>query len=323
MAHAPLRIPLGGGGTDLPSYYRRSGGFVLTAAIDVRLGVAIVPARLGRGYTVRCPEPETTAAIEGIGHPIVRTAFALHDVGPCEIVSMCDVPGGTGLGSSGSFTVALLAAIHRRRGASPAPAELAEQACHLEIERLGRAVGKQDQYVAALGGFQCLDLRPDGMVRATALRLDPRVRARLDERLLLFYTGLRRDAAAMLDEQHTRSVAGDAAMLDGLDTVRRIGADTRDALEAGDLDGFAALLEEHWQHKRKRSTAMSNDHIDRWHDLALEHGARGGKLVGAGGGGFLLFYTEDPPRLRAAMRAEGLVEMPFAFTDQGVRACSA
>ncbi|MFZ0217856.1 MAG: galactokinase, partial [Candidatus Dormiibacterota bacterium] len=212
---------------------------------------------------------------------------------------------------------ALLRALHAHNKILIHPRELAEQACHIELDILKEPIGKQDQYIAAFGGMKNLEFGTDGSVVVTPLAIATETMHDLEDHLLLFFTGYARDAGTILSDQSRRSEANDQAMLDGLHLTRRIGTEVRAALERGDARSFGGLMHEHWQQKRKRSHGMSDDRIDAWYELALENGAVGGKLVGAGGGGFLLFYAEEPARLRHAMAEAGLPEMRFGFDHEG------
>jgi D-glycero-alpha-D-manno-heptose-7-phosphate kinase len=320
IVRSPLRISLGGGGTDLPSYYEKHGGFLIAAAIDkyvyITLHQTFVPDLI-----VKYSQLERVASAEQVQHPIIREALTLVglDGKYLELTSMADIPAGTGLGSSGSFTTALLKALHAHTKSLVQPRELAEQACEIEIERLREPVGKQDQYIAAYGGITCFDFRQNGEVDACPLRLDKETLYNLEDDLLLFFTGYSRAASSILREQDTRSRAGDTGMLEGLHQIKRLGLDSRAALERGDLRRYAELMDAHWQNKRRRSGGMTNPRIDEWYDLARSHGALGGKLIGAGGGGFLMFYAEDKARLRHALAAAGLQEVRFRFDFEGTR----
>ena len=317
ITRAPLRITLGGGGTDLPSYYEEFGGFVLSAAISKYVFIAI-NRTFTPDYFLKYSALERVERPEQIEHPIVREVLLAHDVGPSvEIVSMADIPSGTGLGSSGAFTVGLLHAVYAFRRDHVTAGDLAEEACAIEIDRLSRPVGKQDQYVAAFGGLKCFDFEPDGRVGASPLAVSTETLYDLEEHLLMFFTGYSRDADRVLGEQKQRSEGGDAQMIDNLHVVKELGLRSKAALEQGDTEGFAALMHEHWEHKKKRSTSMSNSSIDRWYQLGRDSGALGGKLVGAGAGGFLLFYSGDHRVLRQAMAVEGLTEVRFAFDHDG------
>lgn len=320
ITRSPLRISLGGGGTDLPSYYRDHGGFFIAGAIDKYVYITIHQT-FDKELIVKYSKLERVQRADQLQHPIVREALDL--VGSngtfLEITSMADIPAGTGLGSSGSFTTALLKALHTHQKALVHPRELAEQACAIEIGRLAEPVGKQDQYASAYGGLTCFTVDVDGQVTAEPLRISDETRYNLEDNLLLFFTGYSRSASVILEEQDRRSRANDRVMADNLHRIKALAFDTRDAFERGDLRRFGEIMNEHWQHKKQRSASMSNPEINEWYDMALEHGAIGGKLIGAGGGGFLMFYSEDKPRLRHAMRSTPLREVRFRFDFSGTQ----
>ena len=317
ITRTPLRISLGGGGTDLRSYYSRRGGTVISAAINRYIYVGI-NRTFTDDYLIKYAEMERRRSVEEIAHPIIREALRAHPIGPAlELISMADIPAGTGLGSSGSFTVGLLRAIHAFKREHVTAHHLAEEACDIEITKLGRSVGKQDQYIAAYGGLSCFDLDTDGRVTVSPLRIPAAALHDLEERLLLFFTGYSRNAEGQLRQQDERSTEGDEGMLANLDAVAALAHRIRQTLEEGDTHRFAGLLDEHWQRKRQRSSGMSSRVIDRCYDVGMANGALGGKLVGAGGGGFLLFYAEDTQSLRAAMKREGLGEVHFSFDLDG------
>jgi D-glycero-alpha-D-manno-heptose-7-phosphate kinase len=230
---------------------------------------------------------------------------------------MSDIPAGTGLGSSGSFTVALLRALHAHNKDSVPRQQLAEDACHIEIDILGEPIGKQDQYIASFGGITSFLFHPDGRVTVQPIQLTPETLYNLEDNLVLFFTGFTRSASAILAEQDSRTRSGDAAMIGHLHQIKRFGYESKAALEAGDLRRFAAIMHQHWELKKLRSQSMSNAGIDRYYELARDHGALGGKLIGAGGGGFLMFYTEDKTRLRRVMREAGLREVRMRFDFEG------
>jgi D-glycero-alpha-D-manno-heptose-7-phosphate kinase len=324
ITRSPLRISLGGGGTDLPSYYQEHGGFLIAAAIDkyvyITLHKTFVPELI-----LKYSRMERVASAEEVQHPIIREALRLTGIPAAglEITSMADIPSGTGLGSSGSFTTGLLRAFLALRKVPVQAAELAEQACHIEIDILGEPIGKQDQYIAAYGGLTCFRFQPDGKVEAWPLPASEETLFNLEDNLLLFFTGYSRSASSVLEEQHTRSREHDEEMIANLHFVKELGQESRMALEAGDLGRFADLMNLHWEHKKKRSRKMSNSQIDDWYELARANGALGGKLIGAGGGGFLMFYSEDKIRLRKAMHDAGLKEVRFRFDFEGTRMLSA
>jgi D-glycero-alpha-D-manno-heptose-7-phosphate kinase len=290
---------------------------VVSAAINRYIYVGI-NRTFTDDYLIKYAEMERRRSVEEIVHPIIREALRAHSIGPAlELISLADIPAGTGLGSSGSFTVGLLRAIYAFKREHVTAHHLAEEACEIEIAKLGRPVGKQDQYIAAYGGLQCFEFDIDGRVTVSPLRIPAPALHDLEERLLLFFTGYSRDADEQLQQQRDRSTTGDDAMLGSLDAVAALGQQVREALEVGDTHGFARLLHEHWQGKRRRSIGMSSEEIDGWYEVGMANGALGGKLVGAGGGGFLLFYAEDTQALRAAMAREGLDEVRFSFDLDG------
>lgn len=318
LTRSPLRISLGGGGTDLPSYYREHGGFLIAGAIDKYVYIALHQTFVEE-LIIKYSQMETVRSVEEVQHPIIREALRLLEIDGrgLEIVSMADLPAGTGLGSSGSFTTALLKSLHTLKRHPITPRQLAEQACQIELDRLQEPIGKQDQYIAAFGGVTCFEFRRDGQVEVTPLRLDPETFYNLEDNLLLFFTGYSRSASAILKDQDTRSKQADPKMIDNLHYTKQLGYESREALESGNLHRFAELMHIHWERKRQRSGGMSNPKIDEWYDLARENGAIGGKLIGAGGGGFLMFYTEEKTRLRRALTSAGLREVRFRFELEG------
>ena len=317
ITRTPLRISLGGGGTDAPSFYEHSPGFVLSAAIDKYVYVAI-NARFTPDYLLKYSSLERVDSIDEIEHRIIRETLAWTQLYPgIEIVALADIPAGTGLGSSGSFTVGLLHSIHALRHEHIDPGALAAEACYIELERLGEPVGKQDQYIAAYGGLTSFDFHSDGTVEASRLEIPQKARLDLQDHLVLLFTGYSRDASSILVDQHTRSVQHDEEMLNNLIETRELGFRIRDALLAGEPAEFGRMMDEHWKIKRTRSLGMSNPAIDRWYDLGMANGAIGGKLVGAGRRRILALYAPEPDRLRAAMSKEGLAEVRFAFDHDG------
>ena len=320
ITRSPMRISLGGGGTDLPSYYRQHGGFVISAAIDKYVYITLHETFV-QEVIVKYSKMEVVAHPEDVKHPIVREALKLVDLGipHIEITSMSDIPAGSGLGSSGSFTTALLRALHSMKRNNITIQELAEQACHIELDLLGEPIGKQDQYIASFGGVTCFEFHPDDHVTVTPLRLDPMTLHNLEDNLLLFFTNYTREASAILKDQDVRSKQGDQEMFDNLHCVKQLGYESKAAFESGDLRRFAEIMHVHWQNKKKRSAGMSTGLIDEYYDLARKNGALGGKLIGAGGGGFLMFYTEDKTHLRRVMHEAGLREVRVRFDFEGTR----
>ncbi len=320
ITRSPLRLSLGGGGTDLPSFYRQHEGFLIAAAIDKYVYITVHQTFFDE-LIIKYSHLERVATVDEIKHPIIREAFKLVGIteNNVEITSMSDIPAGTGLGSSGSFTTALLKALHAYRKNIVHPAELAAQACEIEIDRLREPIGKQDQYISAFGGITSFRFLPDETVEARPVRMAAETQHNLEDNLMLFFTGVSRSASSILKDQDEKSRKSDGKMLDNLHFIKEIGVKSQEAMESGDLNEFARLMNVHWEYKRKRSEGMSNSQIDDCYALACANGALGGKLIGAGGGGFLMFYTEDKRRLRRAMMEAGLKEVRFRFDFEGTK----
>jgi len=320
ITRSPLRITLGGGGTDLPSYYRQYGGFLIAAAIDKYVYVTVMRPFV-EGIFLKYSRLEHVEEIDDVQHPIIREAIRMLEfrTPQVEITTLADIPAGTGLGSSGSFSTALLKALYAHRRRLLHPDELAELACEIEITRLREPIGKQDQYIAAYGGVTCFTFHPDETVDARPVTLSMESLFNLEDNLLLFFTGFSRSAGSILADQHVRTRQRDDAMLQNLHEVKELGYRSRKALEDGNPALFGELMHVHWEQKKRRSGAMTNAKIDEWYELGRGNGAIGGKLVGAGGGGFLLFYSEDHRRLRAAMARAGLEEVRFRFDFEGTK----
>jgi D-glycero-alpha-D-manno-heptose-7-phosphate kinase len=320
ITRSPLRISLGGGGTDLASYYGEHGGFLIAGAIDRYVYVTVIRP-FTPGIFLKYSQLEHVDQVEEVNHRIVREALKFFNLKTpqIEITTLADIPAGTGLGSSGSFTTALLKALYAHRKRLVHPHELAELACDIEINRLSEPIGKQDQYIAAYGGLTCFTFEKDGRVEAEPLKVSMDTLFDLEDNLLLFFTGFEREAGSILKDQHTRSLKNDAEMIKNLHFVKELGYRSRECLEKGCTAEFGALMHEHWKHKKKRSASMSNGKIDEWYEHGFKNGANGGKLVGAGGGGFLMFYAEDRNRLRHAMARAGLEEVRFRFDFEGTK----
>ncbi|MDD2773308.1 MAG: hypothetical protein PHP45_06390 [Elusimicrobiales bacterium] len=315
-----MRITFGGGGTDLKSYYENHGGFLIAGAIDKYVYITLHRV-FPPGYIIKYSQLERTEDVNEIKHPIIRESLKLLGFNReyLEITSMADIPAGTGLGSSSSFTTALLKGLHSHHRNLVHPKELAEQACKVEIDILKEPIGKQDQYIAAYGGITCFEFGKDGSVKAAPLKISKETLYDLEDNLLLFFTGYSRSASSILKEQDDKSKTNSSDMIENLHFVKSLGLESKAALERGDLKKFAELMNVHWEHKKKRSGAMSNGKINEWYELALKSGALGGKLIGAGGGGFLMFYAADTARLRHAMFGAGLEEVRFRFDFEGTR----
>lgn len=324
IVRSPLRISLGGGGTDLPSYYREHGGFLIAAAIDKYVYITL-HRTFGKDVIIKYSKLERVSSLNEIEHPIIREALRYTDipVSRLEIASMADIPAGTGLGSSGSFTTALLKALYTLKKDIIHPRELAEAACHIELDILKEPIGKQDQYIAAAGGITCFQFMRDDQVDMVPLNISQETLFELEDNLLLFFTGYSRSASKILQEQDSKSREQNEDMIANLHFVKDLGLKSKVALEQGDLHSFAELMNVHWEYKKQRSQNMSNTNIDEWYTLACKNGALGGKVIGAGGGGFLMFYAEDKPKLRHVMRQAGLEEVRFRFDFSGTEVVQA
>lgn len=320
IARSPLRITLGGGGTDLPSYYRDHEGFVISAAIDKYVFVTVMRP-FTPGIFLKYSSLEHVDKVDDIQHAILREAIRMMNfrTPQIEITTLADIPSGTGLGSSGSFTTALLKALYAHRRKLLVPGELAELACEIEINRLHEPIGKQDQYIAAYGGVTCFQFHSDGAVDVVPLQIDMDTMYDLEDNLLLFFTGFSRSAGVILKDQDARTQKSDPEMIQNLHYVKELGCRSQKALESGRTAEFGEIMHEHWLHKRRRSSGMSNPQIDEWYELGLKNGAIGGKLVGAGGGGFIMFYAENRKLLRQAMASAGLEEVRFRFDFEGTK----
>ena len=320
ITRSPLRISLGGGGTDLPSYYEEHTGFLIAAAIDRYVYITLHDTFVD-DLIVKYSKLERVPHASELEHPIIREAMAMLGISgkSMELTSMADIPAGTGLGSSGSFTTGLLRALHAWKHSLIHPSDLAAQACEIELDRLKEPIGKQDQYIAAYGGITCFEFQPGGAVKAWPLQLSEETLFNLEDNLLLFFTGYSRSASAILREQDTKSKAADTSMTENLHFTKELGYRSKEALESGDLDTFGKLMDIHWQRKKERSGGMSNPEINSWYEIAMANGAIGGKVIGAGGGGFLMFYAKDKAQLRHAMRSQGLKEVRFRFDFEGTK----
>lgn len=322
ITRSPLRISIGGGGTDLPSYYREHEGFLISAAIDKYVYVTITRP-FTPGVYVKYSKIEHVNAIEGVQHPIIREVLQLFrkddQLPQIEITTLADIPAGTGLGSSGSFATALLKGLYAFEKQMISTYDLAELACDIEINKLMEPIGKQDQYIAAHGGMTSFTFHKDDSVTVKPLDISNDTLNDLEDHLLLFFTGFSRSAGSVLKDQKEKTVSNNSDMLDNLHFVKELGYRSKELLLNGKTEQFGELMHEHWLHKKKRSSGMSNQQIDNWYEIGLKNGAIGGKLVGAGGGGFLLFYADDKKKLRKAMREQGLEEVRFRFDFEGTK----
>ena len=320
---APLRVTLGGGGTDLESYYRRGGGFIFAMALDKYIHVTAHRPAFQTQVVLHGPEPEVAERAADIRHELVRAALLSHGLEQrFDAVSIGDIAGGTGLGSSSCFLVAFLLALHALKGETPGPQALAEEACRLEIEVLAKGIGKQDQYMAAFGGLTTLDIAPDGAVTVGRVEIAPEVERAFIDQTHIYYTGLRRDASVVLTDQNSAMSGADSAqksqVADSLGAIKELGYRIRDAWIAGDLDGWGRMLHEHWLSKKQLSSKISWPAIDQLYDhVRGAHGVMGGKVIGAGGGGFLmLFKPGRGEALEAYMASQNMPRLNYRL-DRG------
>jgi len=320
LTRSPLRISLGGGGTDLSSYYEKFEGFLIAGAINKYVYVNVTRP-FSEGIVLKYSKIENVQKVSEIQHPIIRESLNLFQLKTpqIEISTIADIPSGTGLGSSGSFTTGLLRALYAHKRKPIHAHELAEFACDIEINKLNEPIGKQDQYIAAFGGITSFVFKTDGTVVAEPMSISPETVFQLEDNLLLFYTGQSRSASQILTDQKTKSIANDQRMIDNLHFIKDLGLRSKVALEDGNLEIFAELMNEHWEYKKSRSVGMSNNKINDWYEVGVKNGALGGKIVGAGGGGFLMFYADDKNKLRRAMKGEGLEELRFGFDFDGTK----
>jgi D-glycero-alpha-D-manno-heptose-7-phosphate kinase len=327
IVKAPLRISIGGGGTDLPSYYEKFESTFISAAINKYIYISVHPIFIDE-IILKYSEMEKVLNVNEIKHPIVRESLKQVQINKAiEISSFADIPSGTGLGSSGTFTVALLKALYTYKNINHNSMTLAEDACRIEIEKLGAPIGKQDQYISSVGGLSRFHIDKQGNVTANPLQMDKHHRVDLEDHLLLFFTGYSRSANDLLREQDMRTKnsgpgaksAGTNDMIENLHFTKELGLKIGHSLEKGQLQEFGELMNTHWEWKKKRSQNMSSGQIDQWYQIALKNGAIGGKLIGAGGGGFLMFLADDKRRLRKALREAGMTDVPFRFDNLGAQ----
>ena len=289
VTRTPVRIPLGGGGTDLPSYSGKHGGFVISAAIDKYTFITVNRRRLDKLIRASYSQTELVDGVDRIEHPLIRETLTLLGMdGGLEITSIGDVPGGSGMGTSGSFVVGLLNALHTLRRERVSCGVLAEEACRIEMDILKEPIGKHDQYMAAYGGVSCLDIDRDGHVVVTSADIPEDALEEFERDILLFYTGIVRRSSEVLKDQHQAGQHDDTRVIESLHRIKEIGLQVKTALEAGDIRRFGELLHEHWETKKRLSEKVSSEQINRWYAKARENGALGGKIMGAGGGGFFM-----------------------------------
>lgn len=320
IVRSPQRISIGGGGTDLASYYSKFGGFLISAAINKYVYVSLIRP-FKKGIYLKYSEIEKEMKFSDIKHPIFREALKKYGPkdGQIEITTLADIPSGTGLGSSGSFTTALIKSLYASNQKHISQKELAEAACEIEIDILKEPIGKQDQYISSYGGIKTFEFHQDGNVVVKKLKISKETLFDLEENLMLFFTGYTRNASSVLQHQDKKTKNDDIEMIENMHHVKQLGKQIQNSLEAGDTIQFAKYMHEHWTNKRNRSDGMTNNHIDEFYKLAIDNGAIGGKIVGAGGGGFLMLYAEDKKLLRKKLSEKGLSELRFQFDFEGTK----
>lgn len=318
ITRTPFRISFVGGGSDLPSFYRRHEGCVLSTSINKYMYVSIHPTFNRNETVIKYSNTETVNDIRQIKHPIARQLLLDHKIDGVEIVSTADIPSGTGLSTSSAYTVGLIHALHAFKGKYCSQERIAREACELEIEKLGEPIGKQDQYGTAVGGLKLIRFKRDDSVEIEPLVVRRSTIEQLDKNLLLFYTGLTHSAGEILKEQNANVVSEDAKFKN-LVKMTELTYDLRDALMAGKLDDFGHILNENWLLKRQLASSISNSVVEKYYQIAMDNGALGGKLLGAGGGGFLLFYCPEEKQLRLRAALSDLVELPFSLENSGTK----
>ena len=318
ISRSPLRVTLGGGGTDLPSYYKKKNGFLISAAIDKYVYVTITRP-FKQGIYLKYSKIEKVKKVSQIFHPIIKEVLKEQNFKKpqIEITTLTDIPAGTGLGSSGSFTTALIKALYFYKNRRIQTKDLAEKACDIELNKLKEPIGKQDQYISAYGGINCFYFKKSGEVIVEPLKISNKTLLSLKNNLLIFFTGYSRNASDILKEQDKKTKKQNEEMIKNLDFIKNIGLKSKKYLESGDLGKFAELMNIHWEYKQSRSKQMTNKKITKYYKDALKNGAIGGKIVGAGGGGFLMFYANDIKKLRKKMIQDGLEEVKFDFDFRG------
>ncbi len=318
ITRTPFRVSFVGGGSDLPSFYHRHEGCVLSTSINKYMYIVIHPTFNRDETIIKYSRTETVRNCREIQHPIARQLLLDHKLSGVEIVSTADIPSGTGLSTSSAYTVGLIHAIHAYQGKFCSQERIAREACETEIDKLGEPIGKQDQYGTAVGGIKFIRFLQDDSVEVEPVLLSAEVKNQLDDNLLLFYTGLTHSAGEILKEQNKNVISAEDKFRN-LVKMTELAYELREALSDGKLDRFGEMLHENWLLKRELASSISNGIIDQYYDLAMRSGAMGGKLLGAGGGGFLLFYCpkEKQPRLRSAL--SDLVELPFHLEQSGTK----
>jgi D-glycero-alpha-D-manno-heptose-7-phosphate kinase len=322
IARSPLRISLGGGGTDLPSYYRKYKGFLIAATINKYVYISLAET-FNQKFIIKYSDFEEEKKITNIKHPLFREILLkMNAKTPLNISSHADIPAGTGMGSSGCFAVTLINALSYYQGKQLSNRKIAELACQIEIDKLKEPVGKQDQYTAAFGGLNSYEFLEDESVIIKKIKITKETTKKLKNNLIIFFTGYSRSSYKILQNQDMNTKSSDKLMLNNLHQVKKFGLECKKILENGNLNDFGKIMHEHWQYKKERSKFMSNKKIDYLYNLAIKNGALGGKLIGAGGGGFLMFYSENISAIEKKFSNLGFKKMNFDFEIEGTKIIS-
>jgi D-glycero-alpha-D-manno-heptose-7-phosphate kinase len=321
ITRTPFRITLGGGGTDLPSYYSKYGGFIFAATINKYMFINVNRPIVDDLVRVKYSKSETVNHRDELQHEIAREAMRMMGIdNALEIVSMADIPAGTGLGSSSCYAVGLLNALHTMKREYITVKEIAEEACRLEIDILKKPIGKQDQYMAAFGGLTVLDIDKDGTVNVRKASVSDATVDDLNRNLLMFYTNTSRSADEILSEQSKGAKEEKKDIIESMHYIKELGYKILDAAESGNITDIGLMFDQHWEYKKRISTKMSNPRFDEIYEIARKSGALGGKISGAGGGGFFLFYVEEKhEKFREQMKELGLREMRYRFDFEGTK----
>lgn len=321
ITRTPFRITLGGGGTDLPSYYENYGGFIFSFALNKYMFITVKRPFADKLIRLKYNISETVKKVPELKHDIARECLTKLDIkDSIDVVSMADIPAGSGMGSSSSYTVGLLNALHTMKREYLSLQELAEEACDIEMYRLKKPMGKQDQYLASFGGFTVLEIAKNGYVTVKRAKISDSTIDGLKSNLLSFYTGVQRKNIGILAQQNKAAEDSKKEVLDSLHYIKDSGYKILDIVESGNISELGLMFDEHWKHKKKLAKGITNPQFDEIYEIAMRNGALGGKISGAGGGGFFLFYCEkNQDQLRKAMSEAGLKEMRFDFDHEGTK----
>jgi len=324
VSRTPFRITLGGGGTDLPSYYENHGGFIFSFCLSKYMYICLNRPSADDLIRLKYSISEAVESVEDLQHDIAKACLKRTGINSkIEIASLSDIPAGSGLGSSSTYTVGLLNALYSIQGQYKSLEFLADEACTIEMDILKKPMGKQDQYLAALGGFVRLDIDKKGVVTPTKINLEKSIINEINRNLLIFYTGQQRKNNKILNEQDRSTKKNNQEVLNSLHYIKESGYTILEIVQSGNLDDLGLMFRDHWERKKKLSSGVTNDTIDSIYDTALKNGAIGGKISGAGGGGFFTFYcNKNHASLRTAMASKGLKELNYSFDLDGSKIIS-